>query len=107
MNHTESSSFRTSIFKRIDDPWIGLLLLAGVTFVSSIIATIILCCLWRRHQQHQQFHNQGYILGNQPNGQRTIPIHIDDDTSRKYLDRQVCCQMPTETSTVYSHLFVI
>jgi hypothetical protein len=72
------------LFKRIDDPWIGLLALVIFIFVASIIAIIVLYFLWRRHQKHTQFHNQSYILSNKPTGKRQLPIQIEDQHPKPY-----------------------
>ena len=64
--------YRAPIFKRIDDPWIALLVLAAFMFVSSIVALIILCCFWRRHKQRTRLYNQSFILSNKPTGRKQV-----------------------------------
>jgi hypothetical protein len=80
MNDIDSILSHTPVFKRIDDPWIGLIVLGIFIFVSSVIAMIVLCCLWRRHQQRTQFYNKTSILSNNPTGKR----QIDDQQSKPY-----------------------
>lgn len=79
------------IFKTIDGPWIGLLVLSIFILVSSIIAIIALHFLWRRYrlQQHKQFQNQSYILSNKPTGKRQVPVQIQDQKPNPY-ETQVC-----------------
>ena len=89
MNDIESTLYRAPVFKRIDDPWIGLLVLAIFIFVSAIIAIIVLCFLWRRHQQRMKLYNESYIFSNKPTGKRQIPIQIEDHQPKSY-ETQVC-----------------
>jgi hypothetical protein len=70
MDNVESGLLRAPLFKRIDDPWIGLVVLGGFILISSILAMIVLCCLWRRHQKRSQLESESYMLGNVPNGRR-------------------------------------
>ena len=78
MYDIESPLLHTPVFKRIDDPWIALLVLGIFIFISSIIAVIALCFLWRR-QQNTQFHNESYILSDKPNINRQMPDHPPQD----------------------------
>ncbi|CAF0907043.1 unnamed protein product [Adineta steineri] len=84
MADIDSNLFPTSIIKRIDNPWIGLLVLGIFILISSIIALIVLCFLWRRHQQRTQLYNENFILSNKPTGKRQIPIQIEDQQSKSY-----------------------
>ncbi|CAF3545751.1 unnamed protein product [Rotaria sp. Silwood1] len=72
---------RSSPSKRIDEPWIALLVLGIVIFFLSIIAIIVLCLLWRRYQQRTQIKN---YLNNKSNGIRQIPVQIDNRQSKSY-----------------------
>lgn len=73
MDNVESALLRAPLFTRIDDPWIGLVVLGGFILISSILAMIVLCCLWRRHQKRSQLESESYMLGNAPNGRRPEP----------------------------------
>jgi cbb3-type cytochrome oxidase subunit 3 len=72
------------VFKSIDDPWIGLLVLSIFTFVLSIIAMLVLYYFWRRHKRRTQFYNESYILSNNPTGKSQIPIQIQDQQPIPY-----------------------
>jgi hypothetical protein len=89
MDDIGSAIYRVPSFKRIDDSWIGLLVLAIVIFVSSVISIVVLCILWRRYQQRTKFNNESYMLSNNPSGRRQIPVQIDDQQPRGY-ETQVC-----------------
>jgi hypothetical protein len=84
MNEIDSTLIRAPVYKSIDDPWIGLLVLSIFIFVSSIIAIIVLHFLWRRHQQLTQFYNESYILSNKPTGKRQIPVQMEDQQIKPY-----------------------
>ena len=73
MDNVESALLRAPLFTRIDDPWIGLVVLGGFILISSFFAMIVLCCLWRRHQKRSQLESESYMLGNAPNGRRPGP----------------------------------
>lgn len=45
---------QTGVYKPIDDAWIGLLVLAILIFVLSIIGLILLLILWNRYQKQKQ-----------------------------------------------------
>ncbi|CAF2479967.1 unnamed protein product [Rotaria sp. Silwood2] len=84
MNSIDSTSFRVPVYKRIDDPWIGLLVLAIFIFILSIISIVVLCVLWRRYQQHTQIYNENYVLSNKPTGKRQIPVQVEDQQPKPY-----------------------
>ncbi|CAF4575271.1 unnamed protein product [Rotaria sp. Silwood1] len=80
----DSTSFRASVYKRIDDPWIGLLVLAILIFVTSIISIVILCFLWRRYQQRKQIYHENHVLSNKPTGKRQISVQLEDQQPKTY-----------------------
>ncbi|CAF0857539.1 unnamed protein product [Rotaria sordida] len=85
MNYIQPTSFHVPVHKSIDDPWIGLLVLCIVIFVSSIVSIIILCLQWRRYQQSKQINNENYILSNKSTtGKRQIPVQIEDQQPKPY-----------------------
>ncbi|UJR35909.1 hypothetical protein I4U23_028650 [Adineta vaga] len=71
---------RAPIFKRIDEPWIALLVLGIFIFISSIVALIILCYFWRRHQQRTRLYNESFLLSNKPTGRK----QMDDQQLKSY-----------------------
>ena len=89
----DTDPFRAPIFKRIDDPWIGLLVLGIFIFVSAIVALIVLCCFWRRHQQQNKMYNESFILSNKPTGRRPC----EDQPSTSY-ETQVLIRNKSSTS---------
>lgn len=78
--------FRTPLFKRIDNPWLALLILAGFVLVSSIIAMIALCILWRRYKRRRPYvTNQSSMISNPPLGQqRPTPMPMDGPYEKNY-----------------------
>jgi len=84
MNDIDSTIVPAPVFKRIDGPWIGLLVLSIFILISSIIALIILYFLWRRHRHLTEFYNQSYILSNQPTGKRQIPVQFEEQQPKPY-----------------------
>ncbi|CAF1201855.1 unnamed protein product [Didymodactylos carnosus] len=52
--------------KRIDDPWIALIVLSIFILVATIIAIITLCIFWRKHKQRTLFNNESYTLNSKP-----------------------------------------
>ena len=75
-------------YKRIDGPWIGLLVLAAVIFLASLIAIPLLYLCWRRYQQATRVEDKSEILENQSASQRQIPIHVEDPP-RDFYEAQV------------------
>lgn len=88
MTDFHSGIFRVPVFKRIDDPWIGLFVLAGVTLISAFIAMIVLCLLWRRHQRRTKYYSKSSMLSNAPSGQKTMSLPMGDSSANNY-DSQV------------------
>jgi hypothetical protein len=84
MNDIDSTIPPALVFKRIDDPWIGLLVLSIFILASSIIAMIVLYFLWRRYRRLTKFYNESYILSNQPTAKRQIPIQIEEQQPKPY-----------------------
>lgn len=84
MSDIDSSPIEVPVYKTIDGPWIGLLVLSILIFVISIIAIVVLYFLWRRHQQNTQFYNESYILSNKPTGKTKIPIRIEDQQPNSF-----------------------
>jgi hydrogenase-4 membrane subunit HyfE len=83
MNEIDSTILDVPVYKRIDDPWIALLVLSILIFVLSAIAIPVLYFFCRRYRQSMQSINESYILSNKPTGRRQIPIQIDDQTQVK------------------------
>ena len=77
MDDFESNLFRAPLFKRIDNQWLGLLLLAGFVVISSTIALCALYCLWRRYRNREPFTNQSSIISNSPVGQRPMSFPMN------------------------------
>ena len=73
-----------SVYKRIDDPWIGLLVLSILIPLFSIIGIIALVFFWRRSRQLRQVDNPNYILNNKSTGQRQLPVQIEDQQLKPY-----------------------
>jgi len=71
-----TTNIQQPLFKRIDDPWIALIVLAVFILISTIIAIIILCLLWRRHKRLTQFYNESYILNTKST--QPLPSPIQD-----------------------------
>jgi hypothetical protein len=78
MNVIDSTIQDAPVYKRIDDPWIALLVLSILIFVLSAIAIPVLYFFWRRYRQTIRSPNENYILSNKPTGRRQIPIQIED-----------------------------
>lgn len=72
------------VYKRIDGPWIGLLVAAIVIFLAAAIAIPLLLCCWRRYQQSTQAEDQNEILSTKPTGERPIPIQIEEQPTKFY-----------------------
>jgi len=84
MNGIDSTILDAPVYKRIDDPWIALLVLSILLFVVSGIAIIVLYIFWRRYRQLTKVTNESYILSNKPTGRRQIPIQIQDQPPKFY-----------------------
>ena len=84
MADIDSFLSRAPVFKSIDEPWIGLLVLGIVIFVASVIAIILLFIFWRRHQKQTEVQNRSYILSNKPTGKRQIPVQLGDEQPQSY-----------------------
>ena len=102
MTDLSSSLFRIPVFKRIDDPWIGLFVLAGFTIISALIAMVVLCLLWRRHQQRTKYYRKSSMLSNAPSGQKSMPLPVGDPSGNPY-DSQVGQSMSTEEARAELH----
>ena len=75
-------------YKRIDGPWIGLLVLGIVIFLAALIAIPILYFCWRRYQQANAAEDKNEILENKPASERQISVQIDDQP-RNFYETQV------------------
>ena len=84
MNERESAPLRVFVVKNNDHPWIGLLILAVLTFISSVISLVTLCCLWRRYRHRPAFYDEIHIFSHTPMNLRSIPIPIEDRRSTLY-----------------------
>lgn len=102
MTDLTSGIFRVPVFKRIDDPWIGLFVLAGFTILSALIAMIVLCLLWRRHQQRTKYYSKSSMLSNAPSGQRSMPLPVGDPSGNHY-ESQVGQLMSTKEAVKDLH----
>ncbi|CAF3655524.1 unnamed protein product [Rotaria socialis] len=82
MDYVATTSFRAPEFKRIDAPWIGLLILGIIIFLSSIISIAIVFLLWRYFRLRAQLTNQTQthtLTTNTATGKRPIPVQIEEE----------------------------
>ena len=85
MNNINLTPYPKQVHKRIDGPWIALLVLSILIIVSSIIAIIILCLIWCRHKKRKSFRNENYTLSHKRTGTiRQIPVEIQDQQLKPY-----------------------
>jgi hypothetical protein len=84
MNDIDSTIVPAPVFKPIDGPWIGLLVLSIFILVASVFAMIVLYFLWRYYQRLTEFYNKSYILSNPPTGKRQIPVQIEEQQPKPY-----------------------
>ena len=84
MNDQEPAALRVFVVRNNDHPWIGLLILAALTFISSVISLITLCFLWRRYRHRPAFYDEIHIFSHKPMDPRSIPIQIEDRRSSLY-----------------------
>ena len=88
MNDFDSIRDDVPVHKRIDGPWIGLLVLAICIFLATAIAIPLLFFCWRRYQQSTQAEDQSEILSTKPTSDRQIPIRIEEQPP-KFYEKQV------------------
>lgn len=84
MNDIDSIRDDHPVYKRIDGPWIGLLVLAICICLATAIAIPLLFFCWRRYQQSTQVEDQSEILSTKPTGDRPIPIQIEEQPTKFY-----------------------
>ncbi|UJR10127.1 hypothetical protein I4U23_014350 [Adineta vaga] len=68
------------VFKSIDGPWIALLIIGILMFISSLIGVVLLYIVWRRFNQQSPIRNATY----KPNGNIKIPIEINERQPQTY-----------------------
>ncbi|CAF0862337.1 unnamed protein product [Adineta ricciae] len=84
------------VFKSIDGPWIALLVIGILMFISSAIGTVLLYIVWRRFNQQpsQPTKNVNYVVNSKPNGNISIPVQINAAPSQTYETQKMELYVP-------------